>query len=51
VLTDLRITRGLSVNAGYRWGKGHYKSDTGLALDLNGEGPQIGLRYTIPLTK
>lgn len=49
LLADLRITKRLTLNAGYRWGKGQFKSDTGLALDLKAGGPQIGLRYAVPL--
>jgi hypothetical protein len=51
VLADLRVSKRLSFNAGYRWGKGRYASDTGLALDLKAQGPQIGLRYTVALAR
>lgn len=51
VLTDVHITKRLSLNAGYRWAKGHYGNDTGLALDLTGAGPEIGLRFVVPLAR
>jgi hypothetical protein len=51
LLTNVRISRRLSFDAGYRWAKGRFDSDAGLALDLKAAGPQIGLRYSIPLKK
>lgn len=51
VLTDVRITKRLRLNAGYRWAKGRYGSDTGLALDLTGAGPEIGLQIVVPLAR
>jgi hypothetical protein len=51
VLAELRISKRLNLNLGYRWGKGHYASDTGLALDLTASGPVVGLSYTAPLAR
>ncbi|MEY4502158.1 MAG: hypothetical protein RIS52_2048 [Pseudomonadota bacterium] len=51
LLANIRISKRVSLNAGYRWAKGRFDSDTGLALDLTAAGPQIGLRYVVPLGK
>jgi hypothetical protein len=51
LLANLRISKRVSLNAGYRWAKGRFDSDSGLALDLTAAGPQIGLRYVVPLKK
>jgi hypothetical protein len=51
LLANIRISKRVSFNAGYRWAKGRFDSDTGLALDLMAAGPQIGLSYVVPLVK
>jgi hypothetical protein len=51
LLANVRVSKRVSLNAGYRWAKGRFDSDTGLALDLKAAGPVIGLRYVVPLKK
>ncbi len=42
---EFNVTNSLSLVGGYRSTKGKFASDRGLAVDLKGEGPVLGLRY------
>ena len=51
LLAELHTNKRLSVNAGYRWGKGRFASESGLALDLKAAAPQLPLRFALPLKR
>lgn len=49
LMVDYQIARRVSLGVGYRWAKGEFNSAQGLALDLHGKGPVIGLSYRLPV--